>query len=281
MTRQGVYHHNGPVPLRAWKPFSCAVLLSVSGCAPPPEPAPAALADNLRWHWLHAADAEDAALLDGMATLSVAAKAESREAPLKGQLPLRLAREDLLPVGMVDGEDPARARGLLLLNPLPGCSLAAVAPLLTSAHPSAFHPDLYDAYDRTFDGDEAAFLEGRVDRLGWDARMQAHFPVDDRYSASLRGELRRVNGRLLVKRGWFKGPATFAEGSASRFPQDYGVELFFEPVPGRLFHALAAWREVRIGALGLTTEDDGVFSPMLDRLLQLDGELGRACAGGG
>jgi hypothetical protein len=96
----------------------------------------------------------------------------------------------------------------------------------------------------------------------------------------LRGELRRVDGRLLVKRGWFKGPATFAEGSASRFPQDYGVELFFEAPAGRLFHALATWRELRVGALGLSTEDDGLFSPMLDRLVALDAELDGACGGG-
>ena len=254
-------------------------LLLLLACAPPP--APAELADNLRWQWLHASSADDAALLEGMDALSAAAKAGTREAPLKGQLPLRLLREDLAAVGMEGGEDPARARGLLLLQPLQGCTLAALAPLLSSASPSTFHPDLYDAYGRTFDGDEAAFLVGRTDRLAWDAQMKAHLPVDDGYAAALRGELRRVAGRLLVQRGWFKAPATFAPDSQSRFPQDYGVDLFFEPVPGRTFHVLAAWREVHVGALGLSTEDDAVFSPMLDRLLELDAELGRACAGGG
>lgn len=247
-------------------------------CAPPPEPAPADLAENLRWHWLRAADAEDAVLLDGLAALSAAAKAEGRAQPLKGQLPLRLRREDLRAVGLQDGEDPARARGLLLLHPLPGCTLSTVAPLLSSAT-QAVHPDLYDAYARVFDGDEAAFLDGRAQRLGWDAQFQARLPVEDRYTANVRGELRRVAGRALVQRSWLRGPATFGEGSGSRFPQDYGVELFFEAPSGRLFHALAAWRELHVGSLGLSTEDDAVFAPMLDRLVELDAELGRACGG--
>jgi len=256
-----------------------SILLLLCCCAPPPEPAPAGLADNLRWQWLHASDAGDAELLEALDALSAAAKADSREQPQKGQLPLRLSREDLRTVGLEGGEDPARARGLLLLQPLPNCTLSTVAPLLTSAT-QAFHPDLYDAYGRAFDGEEAAFLAGRAQRLAWDATFQAHLPVDDRYTAHVRGELRRVEGRLLVQRSWLKGPAVFAADSRSSFPQDYGVELFFEAPAGRLFHALATWRELRVGALGLSTEDDGLFSPMLDRLVALDAELDGACGGG-
>lgn len=254
----------------------------VLSCAPPPPPAPAGLAENLRWTWLHAADGSDAQLLEGLEALSAAAKADTRSAPLKGQLPLRLERADVeAAVGMSPEVDPAGARGLLLLNPL-RCTLAAAAPLLASADQAALHPGLYDAYARSFrDGARPeAFAEGREDRLSWTAEWEAHFPPSDGYRANQPGELRRVGGRLLLRRTWLSAPARFGEGSGSRFPQDYQVDLYWERAPGELFHALGAWRELRVGSIGLTTEDDAVFSPMLDRLVELDAELEHACDGG-
>lgn len=240
------------------------------------------LAENLRWSWLHGETADDGALLEGLEALSVAARADTRTTPLKGQLPLRLGPGDVeAERGASPESDPAGARGLLLLNPL-RCTLLRVAPLLAAGDQGALHPGLYDAYARTFDAASTPedFVQGRTDRLRWTAEWDAHFPPADGYHATQPGTLRRVGGRLLLGRSWLSGPARFAEGSTSRFPQDYQVELFWERAPGELFHALAAWRELRIGGLGLTTEDDAVFSPMLDRLVELDGELERACSGG-
>jgi hypothetical protein len=257
-------------------------LLCVLACAPPPPPAPDGLAENLRWFWLHAETADEGVLLEGLSVLSAAARADTRSAPLKGQLPLRLGPADVVAErGGSPGVDPAGARGLLLLNPL-RCTLLQAAPLLASADQQLLHPGLYDAYVRTFDAGAgpADFAEGRVDRLRWTAEWDAHFPPADGYHATQPGTLRRVGGRLLLGRRWLSGPARFAEGSTSQFPQDYQLELFWERAPGELFHALAAWRELRIGGLGLTTEDDAVFAPMLERLVELDGELERACNGG-
>jgi hypothetical protein len=257
-------------------------LIGVLSCAPPPPPAPEGLAENLRWFWLHADAADDGALLEGLVALSAAARADTRSTPLKGQLPLRLGREDVeAERGPSPDVDPAGARGLLLLNPL-RCTLLQVAPLLASGDQAGLHPGLYDAYARTFtaEADPEDFGQGRADRLRWTAEWQAHFPPADGYHATQTGTLRRVGGRLLVGRGWLSGPARFTEGSTSRFPQDYQVQLFWERAPGELFHALAAWRELHIGALGLSTEDDAVFAQMLERLVELNGELERACNGG-
>ena len=264
------------------RPLFVLLLPLAVACAPPPPPAPTGLAENLRWFWLHAGDAGDAQLLEGLDALAVAAKADARTSPLKGQLPLRLGQQDVVDaVGLTPSVDPAGARGLLLLNPL-RCTLEAAVPRLASADQASLHPGLYDAYSRTPAAGATLedFVQGRVEVSRWTAEWDAHFPPSDGYHATQPGMLRRVGGRLLLQRTWLSAEARFAEGSSSRFPQDYLVELFWERAPGELFHALAAWRELRIGALGLTTEDDAVFSPMLDRLVELDGELERACGGG-
>ena len=264
-------------------------LLLLSGCLDntPPTLAPDALDDNLRWTWRNADTADDASLRDAASKLATAGKAETRTTPLKGQARLRLEAEDVQAVGL-GGNDPSAARGLLIVNPF-DCTLSRLQAILSAGDQASQYPDVYKSYARTFRTDQAAFLSGSAQRLDWDVTLKAALPVEDVYESRLRGGLRRVKGEateathgdFLVARTWLTAPAAFSAGSTSYFKQDYQVEIFWEQSPGKIFHAYGVWREIKVGSVNLTIEDDGFAQIVLDNLVKWDEQTARLCAQGG
>lgn len=269
--------------LRGAVPF--LLLLAATACldrTPPPE-APDALDENLRWFWVQGASADDATLLEGAAKLAVAGKADTRTTPFKGQARFRLAPDDLAPVGL-EATAPSTARGLMVVN-LFDCTLPRLERILAAVDQRSQYEGVYDAYARTWTSDGDAFLAGAASALTWDVEVKASLPVADAYTSQLKGSLRRVagpaegatKGPFLVARTWLTAPATFGQGSTSHFTQDYQVEVFWEQAPGRIFHAYGLWRDIKVGSVGLTLEDDGFLNIVLDNLVAWDAKTAALC----
>lgn len=261
--------------------LACALLLA--GCldATPPQPAPESLDGNLRWWYGHLTRATDAEAADAVQKLAAAGKSDTRTQPLKSQM-ARLDPADLVEVGLEGVNDPAAARGFLVLNLYP-CTLERLAQILVSTEQQTQYPGVYDAYQRTYTSDEGAWTAGAADTLGWEVAMTCTLPVADAYRANLQGGIRRVRGAapgggdVLIARSALPLPAEFAPGSQSYFRQDYQVEIYWEQEPGRIFHAYGMWREMKVGGFNLTTEDNGMFNLLIDNLLKWDDRTVELC----
>lgn len=249
-----------------------------------PELAPDEVDHNVRWFWVHGDSADEATLLDGAAKLAVAGKADTRTAPLKGQMRERLTAEEVAVVGLT-GVDPAAARGLLVVN-LFDCTLDKLEGILIALDQKAQYQGVYDAYDRRYTSDADAFLARTTPKLSWDVDVKASLPIGDTYTSKLKGGVRRVKGPadgptkgdVLITRTWLTEPATFLTNSGSWFRQDYQVEIYWEHAPGRIFHAYGMWRDIMAAGVGLGIEDNGFFNIVLDNLVKWDDETAKLCA---
>jgi hypothetical protein len=264
-------------------PFA-ALLASGCMCGPPPPEAPSALDENLRWFWVNGAALDDKALLDGAAKLAAAGDADNRVKALKGQLPKRLEPADLAGVGLEATNDPSTARGLMVLNAF-DCTLDKLQAILIALDQKAQYDGVYDAYERTYSSDSEAFASGAAATLSWEVDLKASLPVNDTYSSHLKGSIRRVSaaadaatkGPFLIVRTYLPAPATFAASSTSWFKQDYQIELFWEAAPGRIFHAYGMWRDMKVGGLNLTLEDNSMMTIVLDNLVKWDDTTVQLC----
>lgn len=261
-----------------------AVALLVTGCnATPPSLAPEEVDKNVAWFWVNAQVASDAALIDGAAKLAVAGKADSRTAPLKGQMRDRLTSADLVNVGL-QANDPSTARGLIVVN-LFDCTLEKLERILVAQDQATQYPNVYKSYVRSYTSDADAFTAGTTSTLTWDVDLKAALPVDDVYASLIRGGIRRVTapadsatkGPFLVTHTYLSAPATFSATSTSWFKQDYQVEIFWQQSTGRIFHAYGMWRDIKAGGVGLGIEDNGFVNIVLDNLVAWDDRTAELC----
>lgn len=260
-----------PSPMRR---FALLVSFCFVACLDqtPPETAPEEVDANLKWFWVNGDDADDALLIDGASKLAVAGKADTRTAPLKGQMRNRLETGDLVKFGLENNE-PANARGVILVN-LFDCSLDKLETILSAKDQKAQYEGVYESYDRTFTvSDPEAFNSKSVDRINWDIAMRVALPLGDVYDSNVKGGLRRVkggaNGDFIIARTYLTAPATFMNpNTTSYFKQDYQIEVFWEQSPGRIFHAYGMWREIK--TYDLTIEDNGFLNIVLDNLKKWD-----------
>lgn len=269
-------------------PRSAAVLvaaLTLVGCnSTPPELAPEEVDHNLRWFWVHGDSADDATLVDGANKLAVAGKADTRTAPLKGQMRNRLDATDAAVVGLT-GVDPSTARGLLVVN-LFDCTLDKLEGILIALDQKAQYQGVYDDYARSYSSDADAYLGRQAKTVSWNVDVKASLPIGDTYTSKLKGGLRRVpapadgatKGDFLIARTWLTEPATFLTNSGSWFRQDYQVEVFWEQSPGRIFHAYGMWRDIMAAGVGLGIEDNGFLNIVVDNLVKWDDETAKLCA---
>lgn len=265
--------------------FSLCFLIALvgAGCLDntPPELAPEALDENLRWFWTHGDSATDASLIDAAAKLAVAGKADVIDKPLKGGLRKRLEAGDVAEFGL-SGTDPSTARGMLLLNRFE-CSLDKLESILISQDQGGLYPDIYKTYSRSYTSDVDAFRAGTVDALSWNVAVKAAFPIEDVYTSSHRGGARRVRapvdgptkGNFILARSYLTAPASFVANSGNWLKQDYQIEIFWAPAPGQIFHAYGMWRDVK--AVGLTIEDDGFLNFLLDNSVKWDNRTQELC----
>jgi len=257
-----------------------------TGCLNPEPPslAPDAVDANLRWFWVNGDTATDATLIDAAGKLASGGSADTRTAPLKGQMRERLSSDDLKNVGL-EMNDPATARGLIVVN-LFDCTLDKLENILIAQDQMSQYTDVYKSYVRTYTTDADAFRAKSKDVISWTVDASAALPIDDVYTSSLKGGVRRVKapadsatrGDFLIARTYLTGPAVFASStSTSWFKQDYQLEVFWEQSPGRIFHAYAMWRDIRAGGFNLSIEDDGFFNIVLDNLVNWDTRTAELC----
>lgn len=262
----------------------CVSLVASLGCAPAVEPAPEGLSANVRWFWSRSDAADDATVLDATSKLSVAGKLDTFTTPSKAAQRDRLAPADLATVGL-ETNDPSKARGLLVVNVF-DCRMDVLADLLSADEQMTLYPDSWTSHVRQATSDRQAFLDKRAARYSWDADVSVTFPIADAYQSKLKGTLRRVvapadlglGPEVLVARLWLTAPAVFPPSSTSAFNQNYEIEIFWEPTPGRIAHGYGMWREVKVGAFNLTLEEEDLVKVTLDNLVSWDGRTAALCA---
>ena len=75
-------------------------------------------------------------------------------------------------------------------------------------------------------------------------------------------------------------PIAEGRGETVRFAldrQDYEIEMFWAPSPGKMFHVYGMWRDVKIGSVGLTLDDNGLMNMELDGLVSWDDKTAKLC----
>jgi hypothetical protein len=260
-----------------------ALVVLASGCLDntPPALAPEEIDENLRWFWINGDGAADATLVDAAGKLATAGKADTRTTALKGGLRRRLETADVAPFGLPD-TDPSTARGLLVVNVF-DCALPKLESILIAQDQASQYLDVYKSYARSYTTDADAYRARSTDVISWTVDVKAALPVEDVYTSTLKGGVRRVRapadgatkGDFLIARTWLTAPATFVANSGNYFRQDYQLEVFWEREPGKIFHAYAMWRDIK--AVGLSIEDDGFLNLVLDNLVKWDDRTAELC----
>lgn len=263
-------------PLRPTRDAAAAALLclGLAACRPV-EPAPRDLEGLLHFLW-EAQEADDARLAEGLENLHALLGEGPLEPPLDGSTaPLDVAQVAL--AGLAREVDPSRAAGLYIATGF-DCTLDAAARIVSAVEQDALY-DLFDAYERVLRGDRDAFLAREDDRLGWDATYAVSVPFAGPYTATLDGWARWVEGSdgpFLLTRSVLVEPATF-EREGSVFDQDYRIELYYTPSPGRVRHVEALWRHMEAGAVD--TDSETVRRLILNGLIDWDAQTAALCAG--
>jgi hypothetical protein len=175
--------------------------------------------------------------------------------------------------GLEGSPDPAAANGFFMMRRV-ACSFDEMAQLLSSPNQASLYEGKFVSFNRTFEGDQAAFANGAEKKIGFLTRSSAN-ANGTVYDAELAGVIRRVQGmtdskritgRLLALRQYFVRPATVP--GDNRFPQDYQLELFLEEPEGSLLHFFAVWRDVSIS--GYDTSSDLVLSLVISKMASFD-----------
>jgi hypothetical protein len=171
------------------------------------------------------------------------------------------------------------AQGFALANVTP-CTQQHMANLLTSNRSSELHPEVYETYAKTFDGDEAAFRNGDSDFLTWTTSYKIlQPPVGSAYSADLRVMGRRVRaadgeGDILLTKLFLPQPAVF-DGEGSSFELDFQMEIWFDDGDGQQGHFYGMWRRM---VLGPVDSSNGLFiDQTLSGFVEFEDRVGVAC----
>lgn len=261
--------------------LAAAAAGGAGGCAPPLQPAPEDLDGLAHWFWDNGVAADAAAVLDAASGLVAAVEGDPRELPLTGTLS-DLTRDQLVVTDITDDRDPEGAQGFYIASRL-ACSFQAVEEITTSTEQAEMRPGTYDAYERVYTSDEAAYRARETDVLRWQTDA-ALTPINAQYRSTLRAAARFVPagatdagpiGPVLVVLSWLVEPAEFDDPDSS-FTQDYQVEVFFEDAPGRVLHMYGIWREMKVGVF--TSDDDLFLDTTLNGLKDWDRRTEELCA---
>lgn len=256
--------------------LSVFILAGLTGCRGV-DPAPDDLDGILHWFWDNGDAASDDDFGESIATLHEVAGASLEEAS-DGQVS-RLSAEQVTIVDGSPGVDPANAAGIFLLNPY-ACEADQLERILIHLAQDELYEGVYDTYDRRYTSDDGAFRGGDAESLTWDVDIAASI-LGSGYTEAIRGSIRRVEtstGTAFLTRTWLTEPAEF-EGGNKSWPQDWQLEVYYEPEPGRIVHLYGMWREMDLGS-GLSMEGEGVQRVTLNNLEDWDDETEVLCAEG-
>jgi hypothetical protein len=215
------------------------------------DPAPADLDGLIHFFWDNYRDGENETL---------AAAVPNLDATIPDSLPLegaqtRLTSEQLNSIEVDGPPDPQLANGFFIITEL-ACTLDQLEMINIALNQDEQFPGTYDGYERVYTSDVDAYRTREVQTLTWDVTIEAS-PAGFQYTERISGGVRRISaerrdpflGDALVFRTWLTEPATESDDNRS-FDQDYQLDIYHEPEPGRLIHTYAIWRKIDMGALG-------------------------------
>jgi hypothetical protein len=265
--------------------YVCA-LIALSACLnkTPPPAVPDDLQQNVRWFWTFSDDATDMELVGAAQKLIPAAHPDTWMKALEGQSTAHLTTDDVKGFVTDKATDPSPTRPLLVVNRF-SCTQAQLEKVILNGDQATLYPGSYDKYVRTDDYDRAAFDARKLNFATWSEEVDNTFPVNDSYTSTVGGSLRRVpkdgttltNSDMLVARTWLPAPATFSASSSSYYRQDYEIEMFWETSPGTMFHVYGMWRDIKDGSFNVTLDDNGFMNLVLDNLVKWDGKTEKLC----
>ena len=248
------------------------------------EPAPEGLDELFHYGWQNFDSPEDEELAAAVVNLHPAIEGGSLEDTLDGSLST-LSADDIGLVGR-DGVDPALAAGMYIARPV-ACDLDTLARILVAPNQHELYTGVYDAYERAYDGSGEDFASGATDALTWELEYTSSL-LGATYTASAVGSLRRVpviddelspHGESIWFRAYAPVPAEFEGDNNKNVNQDYQLEAFWEPEPGRILHVYAMWREANYGS-GYDTSSEGVQRIIVNNMAKWDDTTEELCADG-
>jgi hypothetical protein len=278
-------------------PFALGVVVTAligtgSGCAA--TEAPAGLDDLSRFLFdrfqpaegLEAA-AQESEIRDAVTKLAdeFAGQDVALDAPFTGTLKdlERANVADLEGVGS-RADDIELAQGFALAN-LTNCGIQQEVNLVMSNRAMEIHPDVYERFDKAFEGDTAAFKNGDVDFMTWETTYKIlPPPVGSPWAATIRAGGRRIRGvegdaigDIFMTRVHMPEPAQF-DSEGSSFDLDFQVEVYFEDGDGAIKHFYGMWRRMVLGPVDSSSEL--FIGQTLSGFVEFENRVDAACVDG-
>jgi len=170
----------------------------------------------------------------------------------------------------------ADQQGMITATVIP-CDVEATAAVFVRVDQDVIHGG-YDAYDRTWQTDGDAYLDGSADDLSWRTEYTVSV-LGSTYDATILGQIRRVEPEeadaVVVARAVLPEPGTFSRGG-QYFRQDYHLDLFLPHGDGETLHVFAVWRDMNIG--GIHSSNAAYISTVSARFVDSDEEIGALCS---
>ncbi len=266
--------------MRATLPLA-TLLVALIGCRAVPE-APEDVDGLMHHFWQEVGEGEDGDIAQGVINLHAAIDGSSLDEVVDGQVS-HLDADEVALVG--SDADPAEAPGIYMVDPI-ACDLETVDDIVIALEQGELY-DTFDAYERSYTSDEAAYSDREVLTLTWTVQYSVTVPLAGSYTADLTSGARWVPaiddtlspfGPLLITWSTLAGPAE-VDTADGVFDQDYRVEVYWEPEAGRVLHAEAIWRHMDIGVMSFESED--IQRLVLNGLVDWDAQTEVICADGG
>jgi len=261
--------------------FTAALL--VTGCRAVPE-APEDLDGLLHYFWGTVVPGEDDEIAAGVVNLHEAVDGDALVEITDGQA-TPLAADEVAWLELGRDVDPAEASGIHMISPLT-CDLETVDDIVTALEQGEMY-DTFDAYQREYTSDAAAYHDRSVPTLTWSVEYSVTVPLAGSYTATLDAGARWVpaiddtfspHGPVLITWSTLPEPAVF-DGGDGIFDQDYRVEVYYETEPGKVVHTEALWRHMEAGVVSMSNES--IQRMVLNGFADWDARTEELCADGG
>lgn len=265
-------------------PVLCAVavLLAVPGCRAVPE-APEDLDGLLHYLWQNVVDGGDDEIAQGVVNLHVAVDGAALTEITDGQA-TELTADEVAWLELDREVDPSEASGVHMISPLT-CDLETVDDIVTALEQGEMY-DTFDAYERQYTSDAGDYHDRSSPTLTWTVEYSVTVPLAGSYTANLDAGARWVptlddtlspHGPVLITWSTLPEPAVFDTGDGV-FDQDYRVEVYYEPEPGKVVHTEALWRHMEAGVVSMSNES--IQRMVLNGFADWDAQTDVLCAGG-
>ena len=164
--------------------------------------------------------------------------------------------------------------GVMLVNPLVGCSLQQVEDIVIELDQAALF-DIFEHYDRAYTSELSAWQDEAVP-LTWQSDYGFAIPLSGSADATLLGEMRAPVENMRVAVNVLAGPAEW-EDEGSVFDEDFRIEAWTLR-DEQVVHVEGLWRHMDAGAYN--TENDAVRDLVLNGLVDWDEQMMTLCEDG-